>query len=126
MLWATPSRCAHGANGRLTEALSYGVNACLFGSGRIGEDQPGGWAHNLGAALGSVRQLVDASASMTLDRSYEPFGEPQSSAGAGTSIIQSTNEQTDATELVYLRARNCEPSVGRLAQRAMRPRPGMR
>src|SRR3990170_9148554 len=104
----TPSRCARGANGRLTSAtwgtlaygftynglgdrlrqtvagtpttysldlvggltqvLSDGTNAYLYGNARIGQEQPGGWRYQLGDALGSVRQLVDASAGVTLSR----------------------------------------------------------
>ena len=42
----------------LTQVLSYGTNAYLYGVGRIGEEQPGGWQYHIGDALGSVRQVV--------------------------------------------------------------------
>ena len=101
----------------LTEVLSDGANAYLYGYGRIGEEQSGGWAYHLGDALGSVRQLVNASASVTLDRSYEPFGEPLSSAGSGDSIFQYTGQQVDGTGLVYLRARYYSGAFGRFLSR---------
>ena len=101
----------------LTEVLSDGANAYLYGNGRLAEEQAAGWVYHLGDALGSVRQLADSSASVALAQSYEPFGETLTSAGTRTSNFQFTNEQTDATGLVYLRTRYYEPSVGRLLSR---------
>ena len=113
----TPTTYVLDLNAGLTEVLATGGNAYLYGNGRIGEEQPAGWAYHLGDALGSVRQLVDASASVSLARSYEPFGDPLSSVGTGTSIFQYTGQQVDATGLVYLRARYYEPGVGRFLSR---------
>lgn len=45
----------------LTQVLADGTNTYLYGVGRIGEQQSGGRQYHLGDALGSVRQLVDAS-----------------------------------------------------------------
>jgi RHS repeat-associated protein len=89
----------------LTQVLSDGTNGYLYGVGRIGEEQPGGWQYHLGDALGSVRQLADASVNIVLTRSYEPFGDPLSTTGSGTSIYGFAGEQRDGTGLVYLRSR---------------------
>jgi len=86
--------------------LSDGTNTYLYGNGRIGELQPGGWAYHLGDALGSVRQLVDAGGEVRLARSYEPYGSTSSSAGTGATVWQFTGEARDAsTDLTFLRAR---------------------
>jgi len=101
----------------LTQVLSDGTNAYLYGNDRLGEEQPGGWQYYLGDALGSVRQLADASVNVTLTRSYEPFGDPLSSAGAGTTNYNFTGEQRDATGLIYLRARYYGSPYGRFLSR---------
>jgi hypothetical protein len=59
-----------------TQVLADGTNAYLYGIGRVGEEQPGGWQYHLGDALGSVRQLANAGAALTLARSYDPRPEP--------------------------------------------------
>jgi RHS repeat-associated protein len=104
-------------NAGLTQVLADGTNTYLYGNGRIGELQPGGFAYHLGDALGSVRQLVDASASVTLARSYEPFGSTLVSAGSGNSVFQFTGEQRDASGLTFLRARYLSTSTGRFLTR---------
>jgi len=50
----------------LTQVLADGTNTYLHGVARIGEKQTGGWQHYLGDALGSVRQLANTSATVTL------------------------------------------------------------
>ena len=157
MTMRTPSRCARGANGRLTSAtwgtlaygftynglgdrlrqavggaptnysldlvggltqvLSDGTNAYLYGNGRIGEDQPGGWQYHLSDALGSVRQLVDTTVGVALSRAYEPFGDPLLTTGSGSTVFGFTGEQRDGTGLVYLRARYYAPPFGRFLSR---------
>ena len=86
-------------------------------SARVGEEYPSGWQYHLGDALGSVRQLGDASMNITLARTYEPFGDPLSTVGTGTSTYGFTGEQRDGTGLVYLRARYYGPSFGRFLSR---------
>ena len=44
----------------LTQVLADGTNTYLYGVGRIGEEQPTGFAYHLSDTLGSVRQLTDA------------------------------------------------------------------
>jgi len=84
----------------LTQVLSDGTNAYLYGNARIGEEQPAGWRYHLGDALGSLRQLADASVNISLTRSYEPFGDPLLTTGTGTSIFAFAGEQRDGTGLV--------------------------
>ena len=60
----------------------------------------------LGEALGSVRQLADESGSVTLAKSYEPYGSPLASAGTGNSVFTFAGEQWDSqTSLLYVRAK---------------------
>jgi len=59
----------------------------------------------LGDALGSVRQLTDASGEITLAKSYAPYGETANSAGSAISPFAFTGEQQDVSGLTYLRAR---------------------
>jgi len=56
----------------LTQVLSDGDNAYLYGLGRIGEEANDTWAYHLSDALGSVRQLADAGATVLLAQIYEP------------------------------------------------------
>jgi hypothetical protein len=76
--------------------LVDGSNSYLYGLGRIGEQQPGGFVYHLPDALGSVRQLANTSASVTLARSYEPFGTTLASSGAGETVWQYTGEAYDS------------------------------
>jgi RHS repeat-associated protein len=97
----------------LTQVLADGANTYLYGLTRIGEEQTGGWQYHLGDALGSVRQLTNPAAAVTLARSYEPFGDTLTSAGAGATSFQFTGEQRDGTGLTYLRARYYATTTGR-------------
>ena len=79
--------------------LADGSNTYLYGVTRIGEKQTGGWPYYLGEALGSVRQLANAGAAVTLARSYEPFGDTLTSSGAAATVMQFKGEQRDGTGL---------------------------
>ena len=83
-------------NAGLTQVLTDGTNTYLYGAGRIGEKQAAGFVYHLPDALGSVRQLADASGTVTLAKSYEPFGSTLNSAGAGTTAFQFAGEPRDA------------------------------
>lgn len=95
----------------LTQVLSDGTNAYLYGNGRVGEQQAGGWQYHLGDALGSVRQLATSTGAVSLARSYEPFGSVMSSLGSASTAFSFTGEQRDGTGLVYLRARYYAPDL---------------
>jgi RHS repeat-associated protein len=114
---ATPTTYTVDLNAGLTQVLADGTNTYLYGAGRIGEQQPGGFATHLPDALGSVRQLEDASASVTLARNYEPFGSVLSTAGPTNTGYGFAGEQADTSGLVHLRARYYSPAQGRFVSR---------
>jgi len=101
----------------LTQVLSDEADAYLYGVGRIGQSGGGGWQYYLGDALASVRQLVDQAGSLTLAKSYVPFGGTSFSAGTGASAFAFAGDQADATGLVYMRARYLGASAGRFLSR---------
>jgi RHS repeat-associated protein len=101
----------------LTQVLDDGTNAYLYGLNRVGEEQPAGWAYHVPDALGSVRQLTDASGKVTLAQSYEPFGSVMTSIGSGETNYSYTGEWADGTGLVHLRARYYVPVQGRFLSR---------
>jgi len=60
-----------------------------------------------------VRQLADATANVTLTRSYAPYGDTLTSTGTGTTAWQFAGEQRDASGLTFLRARYLSTATGR-------------
>jgi RHS repeat-associated protein len=102
----------------LTQVLEDGGYTYLYGNGRIAQYGASGGEYFLGDALGSARQLVDASGAVRLTRSYQPYGELLASNGDGESMYGFTGEATDAlTGMVYLRARWYAPQDGRFITR---------
>ena len=71
-------------NAGLTQVLNDGTNVYVYGLGRIAQVNTT-TEYFLGDALGSVRQLVNSGGTVTLAKSYMPYGETLSSAGSGTS-----------------------------------------
>ncbi|GAB5426354.1 MAG: hypothetical protein Crog4KO_35010 [Crocinitomicaceae bacterium] len=59
--------------------------------------------------LGSVRAVVDDAAVVQTSMSFDPYGNPMASYGAGFGF---TGEQTDENGGVFLRARYYEPELG--------------
>ena len=101
----------------LAQQDTIGTTTYLYGVTRIGEQQPGGWAYHLSDALGSVRQLADGSAQVTLARGYMPYGEVLWSVGSGSSAYGYTGEDWNTvTQLVFLRARYYDGATGRFTQ----------
>jgi RHS repeat-associated protein len=96
--------------------LNDGTNAYVYGLGRIAQVNTS-TEYFLGDALGSVRQLVDSSGTVTLAKSYTPYGEVRSTAGSGTSPFAYTGEMVDASGLTYLRARYYASGTGRFISR---------
>jgi RHS repeat-associated protein len=95
------------------------ATAYLYGVARIGEDD-GDWYYHLtdhpsgkpqDYSLGSVRTLAGADGSVGATRAYRPYGTPLHSAGGAASRYGFTGEQTDASGLVYLRARMYAPGL---------------
>jgi len=100
-------------NAGLTQVLADGTNTYLYGPTRIGEKQSSGFVYHLPDALGSVRQVADATANVTLTRSYAPYGDTLTSTGAGTTAWQFAGEQRDASGLTFLRTRYLSTATGR-------------
>ena len=101
----------------LTQVLDDATNSYLYGTGRIGEEQPGGWQYHLGDALSSVRQLIDPLGDVKLAESYEPFGAVLASSGSGSTLLQFAGEQRIEGVGYYLRARYYLEQVGRFLTR---------
>jgi RHS repeat-associated protein len=106
-----------GPGGPAEVGVPDGMRTYLYGGGQTQQEQLAGWVHQPGYAIDRVRQLASPSGAVVMDRSYEPFGEALSYGGTQTPNFQFTNEQTDATGLLYLRARYLEPAVGRFLSR---------
>jgi RHS repeat-associated protein len=70
------------------------------------------WQYLLSDALGSVRQIADASGNVLLTESYEPYGKLLSSSGSASSIFAYAGEQIDQSGLIFLRARYMNPGLG--------------
>ncbi len=100
-------------NAGLTQVLDDGENTYLYGNGRISQTGTS-TEYFLGDALGSVRQLTDSDAEITLTKSYAPYGEVMSTSGSGESAFTYTGEATDSyIKLIYLRFRMYSPGTGR-------------
>ena len=67
--------------------------------------------------LGSVRQIYNSAGIVQMNGRYDPFGNVMNANGNATSVYGFTGEQTDATGLVYLRARYMDPTQGRFTTR---------
>jgi RHS repeat-associated protein len=112
----TPTNYTLDLNAGLTQVLADGTNVYLYGNGRIGEQQPGGFVYHLPDALGSVRQLATAAGAPSLSQTFKPFGERMTSGGSGASNYGFTGEWQQGG-LVYLRARYYASGQGRFTTR---------
>ena len=100
-------------NAGLTQVLADGTNTYLYGYDRIAQFSASETGYFLGDALGSVRQMTDASGAVTLMRNYEPFGSLLNSYGNGEFLYGYTGEQADSTGLIFLRSRYYSSQIGR-------------
>ncbi len=105
--------------GGLTQVLSDGTNTYLYGAGRITQQHDSLTEYYLDDALGSVRQLTDSAGEVVLARAYDPYGNlVENNAYTGvTTAYGYAGEYTDASGMVYLRARYYSPVVGRFVSR---------
>ncbi len=113
----TETRYTLDLNTGLIQVLSDGENMYLYGRRRISETGIVGKEYYLSDALGSVRQLADSDGTVTLAKSYNPYGETLDNTGNGATSYGYTGEWTDGTGMVYLRARYYQPGVGRFVQK---------
>lgn len=90
----------------------------LYGNGRIGYSNDDMY-YFLGDALGSVRAVVqgDTDAPVVMTRDYAPYGEVLAGQGTNPTPYGFTGEWTDASGLVYLRARYYSPMDGRFTSK---------
>jgi RHS repeat-associated protein len=100
----------------LTQVLSDGEEAFLYGVGRIAQQGLSSRNYFLGDVLSSTRQLVDDAGRIGLGKAYEPFGDLLLVAGELETSYGFAGEWTDATGLIHLRARYYLPTDGRFVQ----------
>jgi RHS repeat-associated protein len=100
-------------NTGLTQVLSDGTTDYLYGNGRIAQVNTSA-EYFLGDALGSVRQMTDASGEITFARGYDPYGVVTYTTGTSQTECGFTGEQYDTyIKLIYLRSRLYSPDTGR-------------
>lgn len=100
----------------LSQVLADGINTYLYGLGRISQSSASSKEYYLGDALGSVRQMANASGGIVLSRNYEPFGTAYNEMGSSNTAYGFTGEWTDGTGLVNLRARYYAPYLNQFIQ----------
>jgi RHS repeat-associated protein len=101
----------------LTQVLSDGTSSYVYGNGHIAEYTGTDFAYYLADALGSVRQIVNSTAGVTLTNTYEPYGTLWISSGTTISNYGFAGEWTDGTGLQHLRARYLDTGIGRFISR---------
>jgi RHS repeat-associated protein len=104
-------------NTDLPVVLSDDDNTYLYGLGNIAQVNAAETSYFLGDALGSTRQLTDYSGDVVLSQAYDPFGNVTSLNGTTGTIFTYTGQQADPNNLIYLRARYYDPSLGRFLNR---------
>lgn len=104
-------------NAGLTQVLSDGAYTYTYGLERIAQVNATMSQYFLSDAIGSVRQLTDATGTVTLTKAYDPYGVVTQTSGSGASTYGYTGEITDPTGMVYLRARYYMPNTGRFLTR---------
>jgi RHS repeat-associated protein len=82
-------------------------------------ENAGSWEYLVPDALGSVRQIADASGNIILTQDYEPYGSVLNSSGGGKSTYGFTGEERDPSGLLFLRARYMQPRLGIFLSRDM-------
>jgi len=97
----------------LSQILQDGHNSYLYGMERIAQVQAGNPEYFLTDGLGSVRQLIDETESVSLLLSYQPYGETLNSSGDSSSVYGFAGEWTDQSGLEYLRSRYYNLASGR-------------
>lgn len=73
---------------------------CTYGLGRIAQTGTA-TEYILGDALGSVRQLTNSTGTVTLAKSYDPYGTVTHTNGAAQSAYGFTSEGQDSNQLAF-------------------------
>jgi YD repeat-containing protein len=89
----------------MAETKGANTTTYLCGQARLAQQTATTTDYFLGDGLGSVRALADPSGKLTLQKSYDPFGQTISSSGTDSSNFDFTGEYKDPSALFYLRAR---------------------
>jgi RHS repeat-associated protein len=96
----------------LSETTGGVETAYLLGLDVIAQEQGSTWSYFGYDALGSVRQITDATGAVGYSTNYAPYGTVIEQFGTLKSSLGFTGEQTDPTGLLYLRARYANPALG--------------
>jgi hypothetical protein len=88
-------------NTGLTQILSDETNTYLYGTGRIAQVNTT-TEYFLGDALGSIRQLTDASGDITLANAYDPYETLAQTAGSAHTSYGFMGEFTDPKQTEYM------------------------
>ena len=103
-------------NAGLTQVLQDNTNKYVYGNTRISQIAETQTGYFLPDALGSMRQMTDPSADLTLAQTYDPYGNVVSSSGVGETVYGYTGE-IQSGGLVHLRARDYASQLGRFLSR---------
>lgn len=110
-------------NSGLSQVLSesapqgYGTYDYLYGNGRIAQVSATSTEYFLGDALGSVRQLTDATGAVTMAQLYDPYGMTVQTSGSAATNYGFTGEYTEPGGQLYLRSRYYSADTGRFLSR---------
>jgi RHS repeat-associated protein len=109
-------------SGQLPLLLSDGDSTYLYGPGSAPfaqiDAETGETSYLHGDQIGSTRAVTDAAGAVTETYDYDPYGNPSSSTGDGTTRFRFAGEYSDRDSgLIYLRARYYEPSTGQFLTR---------
>jgi RHS repeat-associated protein len=97
----------------LPTVVGDGTSTYLHTGGLIEAASGAQATYGLTDRLGSVRGLSDDAGALVGTASYEAFGSPRAVSGA-QSLFGFTGEPSDATGIIYLRARSLDPETGRM------------
>jgi RHS repeat-associated protein len=97
----------------LPTVVDDGTSAFLHDGIAMSEIQGSSSKHALKDGLGSVRGLTDGTGAVVGSKSFDAFGATRASSGT-QSMFGYTGEPSDATGLTHLRARDLDPSIGRM------------
>jgi RHS repeat-associated protein len=97
--------------------LSDCTNTYTYGLNRIAQMGDSSTGYFLTDVLGSVRQVSDPTAAITLAQSYSPYGEVTTSLGSFATNYGYAGEWVDGSGLINLRARYYNPMNGQFITR---------
>ena len=96
----------------LTETTGSETTTLTYGLALISRETSQGIRYLLADALGSVRLETDASGQVVKEHTYEPFGAELGTPDLTGNRFRFTGEHTEASGLIFLRARVYDPETG--------------